>query len=83
MGGNQLFAVVDKNGKKHYFDLKIVAKNFRDSDACAKKATVTWGPDHPNHHQNRSAPAWNKGKHPKKSWRGARGQQALQAKRGR
>lgn len=70
--GNQMFAVADKTGKKQYFDLKVPAKTHRDKLVAEgfKGAHVTFGPDHPLHHSNRETTSWNKGRHPKASWKG-------------
>lgn len=70
-GGNRFFAVADKNGKKEYFDLKGVAKTYRNSLIASgfKGAHVTYGPDHPLHHSERKVVPWNKGRHPKATWK--------------
>lgn len=66
--GNEFFKVKDKDGKWHYFDLKTLAKKFRDKLIAAgfKAAHVSFGPDHPNHVNNRRKASWNKGHHPKR-----------------
>lgn len=70
--GDKRWAVADKDGKKQYFDIKSIAKTFRNALIAGgfKGAHVTYGPDHPLHHANRSKPSWNKGRHPKATWRG-------------
>lgn len=73
-GGNRLFAVEDRHGKKQYFDLKGAAKKHRNAlkEGGFSNAQVTYGPDHPKHHSTRKKVSWNKGLHPKRSWRGSK-----------